>query len=110
MESKQGAPATGPDAYNIDLKNRELKIGSGTFADVHKIFRKQDNKLFAAKVVKVEVEYMREIEKLGLDREMKVLQEIDYPLVMKNIDSFEYNEKFIIVTNFASEGDFEKVI
>ncbi len=73
MESKQGPPTTGADAYLIDLKNRDLKIGSGGFADVHKIFRKQDNKILAAKVVKVEVEYMREIEKLGLDREMKVL-------------------------------------
>ncbi len=70
MGNRKGKPATGADAYMIDLKKNELKIGSGGFADVYKIFRKHDNKIFAAKVVKMEIDYMRKSEILGHDREL----------------------------------------
>ena len=105
MEASQGA-----EAYHLDFKQRENKLGSGTFADVLKIFRKYDNKSFAAKVLKISLDEMLRYEKLGFERELKILKSIDHPLIIQHVDEFVYNDKLCIISDFASEGDFEKVI
>jgi len=79
--SQQAAASSGADKYIIDLKNKDFKIGEGAFADVHIIFRKKNFKKFAAKVLKVSPDYMTSYEKLGHDRELKILRKMDHPLV-----------------------------
>ena len=82
MESSQQAAATSSaDKYIIDLKNKDFKIGEGGFADVYIILRKKDLKKFAAKVLRVSPDEMRAYEKLGHDRELKILRKMDHPLV-----------------------------
>ena len=54
---------------------------------------------------------MNELEKLGYDRELDILQKISHPFVIKYMEEFLYKgETLCIVTQFANGGDFEKFI
>jgi serine/threonine protein kinase len=50
---------------------------------------------------------MDNMEKLGYDRELKILQEIDHPFVIKYMEEFVYKDKLCIVTKFANGGDLD---
>ena len=100
----------GANDYIIDLKNKENKLGFGSFADVFKIYRKSDNKPFAGKIIKIEYEYLLPFQKIGPERELKILKSINHPLVIKHVDEFLLDEKLCIVSSLASDKDFEKVI
>ncbi len=47
-------------------------------------------KLCAAKFFKVPFEAMTELEHLGYDRELKILQEASHPFVVKYMEEFVY--------------------
>ena len=96
--------------YKLDFKTLKNKLGSGSLADVYKIQRKSDNKAFAVKVLKMSLEEVAKFEKMGCEKEMKSLKTIDHPNVIEHVDEFIYRDKFCIVSSFASEGDFDKII
>ena len=43
-------------------------------------------------------------------REIKILQQMNHPFVVKYIEEFQYKDKLCIVTKFASKGNFEKLM
>jgi serine/threonine protein kinase len=51
---------------------------------------------------------MNQLQKLGYDRELDILQKTSHPLVIKYMEDFIYKgETLCIVTQFANGGDFE---
>ncbi len=53
-------------------------------------------------------------EKLGQDRELKIIKEIDHPFVIKYYDEFEYRKdaikKICIVSQLANGGNLESLM
>ena len=84
-----GNRAAGAGAYTIKL-NSENKLGGGQYADVYKVIKKDTQKLYAAKFLKVPLAYIDSLEKPLYDLELQKLKEIDHPFVIKYEDEFEY--------------------
>jgi hypothetical protein len=56
-------------SYKI-VKNEENKIGEGTFSDVYKIREKNTLTIYAAKIIKLPIQFMNSTDKQSLDREL----------------------------------------
>ncbi len=68
-----GASATqGEKAYSMKLKDKN-KLGEGAFGSVYKIMTKDKQIACAAKIFKIPFKMMSSLEKLGYDRELKIL-------------------------------------
>jgi NIMA (never in mitosis gene a)-related kinase 1/4/5 len=51
---------------------------------------------------------MDKLQKLGYDRELKILQKTSHPFVIKYMEEFIYKSEILcIVTQFANGGDFD---
>ena len=74
------------------------KLGEGAFGAVYKIMTKDLQTACAAKIFKIPMKMMSTLEKLGYDRELKILQETLHPFVVKYMEEFEYKGKLCIVT------------
>jgi serine/threonine protein kinase len=84
-----GNKAAGAGAYTID-RISENRIGGGQYADVYKVQKKDTKQFYAAKFLKVPLVYINSLEKLGYDRELQILKEVDHPFVIKYQDEFIY--------------------
>ncbi|ETO31584.1 serine/threonine-protein kinase [Reticulomyxa filosa] len=80
------------------------RIGSGTFAVVKRCYRKSDPKqAFAVKIIDKKNLTPREL--VGLKYEIKILQAMEHPLVIKAVDVFEDRRKVKIVLELCEGGD-----
>ena len=75
------------------------QIGKGTFGTVNLVERKSDKKLFALK----KTYYLQEQNYCPYN-EIKILESLDHKNIIKYHESFTYNNKFAIVTEYASKG------
>ena len=75
-------PTSGEHAYDIDLSDENLK-GEGSYAKVYKIYKKDERKAYAAKILKVPLKFMDEVEKLGYERELQILRATTHPFIIK---------------------------
>ena len=73
---------SGENAYDIDLSDENL-MGEGSYAKVYKIYTKDERKAYAAKILKVPLKYMDEVEKLGYERELQILRGTRHPFIIK---------------------------
>lgn len=78
MESQA---TSGKDAYEISL-TRENLIGEGNQGDVYKVLDKHQNKVHAAKFLKVPLDCMDSEDRLGYERELEILQDITHPFII----------------------------
>ena len=83
------AATKGVDAYSMNLTDNN-KLGEGVFGAVYKIMTKDQKTACAAKIFKIPFKIMNALGKLGYDRELKILQEIDHPFVIKYMEEFVY--------------------
>jgi len=68
------------------------RIGSGTFAVVKKCYRKSDpDHVFAVKIIDKRNLTPREL--VGLQYEIKILQTMEHPSVVKAVDVFDEKKK-----------------
>jgi serine/threonine protein kinase len=72
---------SGELAYKISL-TKENFIGEGQYGDVYKIYSKDLSKVYAAKFLKMKPENMNSEEKMGYERELKVLEETTHPFII----------------------------
>jgi serine/threonine protein kinase len=78
----------GPDAYYMKL-TEENKLGEGTYGAVYKITTKnKPQRVCAAKIFKIPLKMMDDLDQLGYDRELKILQESSHPFVIKYMEEF----------------------
>ena len=81
------------------------KLGSGAYSSVYSVTRKQDNKTYALK--KVRVDYLSEKERANAINEVRILASIVDPNVIQYKEVFvdkKYNS-LCIVMEFANNGD-----
>ena len=84
-----GLRASKEQEYTIN-RTSDNKLGEDQYAEVYKVQKKDTQKLYAAKFLKVPLSYLSSLEKLGYDRELEILKETDHPFVIKYQDQFEY--------------------
>jgi len=79
-------------------------IGSGTFAVVKKCYRKaKPDQAFAVKIV--DKKHLTARELVGLKYEVKILQTMEHPSIMKAVDVFEDRRRVKIVLELCEGGD-----
>ncbi len=98
------------DLYDFLKIQKQDLIKSGYFADVFKVRRKEDQKYFAAKIIKVENDFMDKKGKLSVDTEKEVLLNYKHPLILECVDIFDQElmllgKKTCIISEYAELGD-----
>jgi len=81
----------GEGAYEIILTH-EFKIGAGNYGNVYKIKAKNQEKYYAGKFLKLNPDLMMDEDKLGLERELEIMQKLNSPFTIKLLDSFSYKQ------------------
>jgi len=75
-------PTSGEHAYDINLSEENL-IGEGSYGNVYKIHKKDEGKVYAAKLLKVPLKFMNDVEKLSYERELQILRATNHPFIIK---------------------------
>ncbi len=60
--------------------------------------------------MKLEVQDMLPEHLLSLEREKKILSELDHPLMIKFIEEFTYKNEQWIITDFVSGGTLKDIL
>ena len=83
------AASKGEDAYSMKLTDKN-KLGEGVFGAVFKIMTKDQKTACAAKIFKIPFKMMNALEKLGYDRELKIMHETSHLFVVNYMEKFVY--------------------
>lgn len=102
----------------IDINKYQLleRIGSGSFAVVYKVYDKEENKIYAAKISNDETNLssIKSEESILLFREVNLLASLNHPAIIKfigfNLVSFKNMPNPIIITEFAKNESLRRVI
>ncbi|ETO10935.1 calcium/calmodulin-dependent protein kinase-like protein [Reticulomyxa filosa] len=104
MGNHAATESTGTKGRFSDYYVAGDRIGSGTFAVVKKCYRKNDAKqIFAVKII--DKRHLTPRELVGLKYEIKILQTMEHPSVIKAVDVFEDKKKVKIVLELCEGGD-----
>lgn len=99
-EAEKLRKALAPFVVNKDFKTRyEIReaIGSGGFSQVHKVYNKQVNKYFAAKIIKHRMIQSDPNGAALLRQEISLMRQLDHPHIIRLIETYEAVNAVIIV-------------
>ena len=85
------------------------KLGEGHFGSVNLVTSKITKKLYAMKEIK-ENRYDSEKQRLEIQKEIKLLENLHHPHVITYFTSFRENGNFYIVTEYINGGSFEDLL
>ncbi len=80
---------SGEKAYQMILTDKN-KLGEGSYGTVYKVMTRDNKTACAAKIFKIPFKQMNTLEQLGYDRELKILQQISHPFVVKYMEEFVF--------------------
>ena len=103
----------GVKKVNVGTKLSDFKIerqlGSGHFGSVQLVRSLITNKLYAMKEIKGSA-YKTEEQKKEVEREIKLLENLDHPHVIRYFTSFRENDNFYIITEYINGGSLDSLI
>ncbi|CAM9367234.1 unnamed protein product, partial [Heterosigma akashiwo] len=97
-------PTQGDD--RIDEYEVIKPIGKGKFAIVYRAKRKADDEIVALK--KISIEAMDEKQRKKTLKEVRLLQSLDHPNIVRYLDSFIHGDELIIIVEWAAAGDLKR--
>ena len=87
----------------------EKQIGKGNFGSVYLVKSKITNKVYAMKEIKSE-RYKNDSQKAEIQKEIKLLENLDHPHVITYFSSFSENGNFYIITEYINGGNLDYII
>ena len=87
----------------------QRKLGQGHFGSVCLVQSKITRKVYAMKEIKSE-RYKDESQKLEIQKEIKLLENLDHPHVITYFNSFNENNNVYIITEYINGGSLETLI
>ena len=88
---------------------KEKRLGSGSYSTVYMAKQKEDQKLYAVKVVKKAK--LDKADKIGLQQEISILRSLDNPLVMKLYHVYDSINYYQLVTELVEGGElFQRIV
>ena len=87
----------------------EKKLGQGNFCCTYLVTSKLTNKVYAMKEIKSE-RYANEAQKLEIQKEIKLLENLNHPNIITYFSSFSENENFYIIQEYLNGGSFNYLI
>ena len=94
---------------SIDVGNKlsdfiiQKKLGEGHFGSVNLVISQKTNKLYAMKQIKSSM-YKNQQEYLEVEREIKLLENLNHPHIVTYFSSFRENNDFYIVIEYINNG------
>ena len=94
---------------NVDVGNKlsdfrfQRKLGEGHFGSVNLVISNKTNKLYAMKQIKSSM-YNNPQDYLEVEREVKLLENLNHPHIITYFSSFRENNDFYIVTEYINSG------
>ena len=89
--------------------NIEKQIGKGNFATVYLVKSKITNKVYAMKEIKAE-RYSNESQRKEVQKEIKLLENLDHPNIITYFSSFSENGNFYIITEYLNGGSLQDIL
>ena len=86
----------------------EKQLGKGNFGCVYLVKSKITNKVYAMKEIKAE-KYANESQRLEVQKEIKLLENLDHPNIITYFSSFSENGNFYIITEYLNGGSLQYV-
>ena len=87
----------------------EKELGKGHFGSVYLVTSKLTNKVYAMKEIKSD-RYANEAERLEIQKEVKLLENLNHPNVITYFSSFSENGNFYIILEYINGGSFQDLI
>ena len=87
--------------------NIQRKLGQGHFGSVYLVQSKLTKKVYAMKEIKSE-RYKNEEQKLEIQKEIKLLENLDHPHVITYFASFTENNNVYIITEYINGGSLKR--
>ena len=100
---------------NVNVGNKlsdfiiERQLGKGHFGSVYLVTSKLTKKVYAMKEIKSE-RYKNEHQKLEIQKEIKLLENLDHPHVITYFSSFNENGNFYIIIEYINGGSLKDLI
>ena len=85
------------------------KLGEGHFGSVSLVSSKITNKLYAMKEIK-SGRYQSEKQRLEVEKEIQLLENLHHPHVITYFTSFKENNNFYIITEYINGGSLEDLL
>ena len=79
-------------------------MGRGSYATVHKVSRKEDNKMFAMKQIKYAQQKFSEREKANMVTEIGILQMYETPYIVNCIEAFDFQDTAYIILEMMEKN------
>jgi calcium-dependent protein kinase len=87
-----------------DYYERICLIGHGSYGKVYKVIHKSSGEIRAIKVIKIN-NLAHGLKVSDIEKELRILKNIDHPNVIKVYESYIDSANFYLVTEYYSEGD-----
>ena len=87
----------------------EKQLGQGNFARVYLVKSKVTNKVYAMKEIKAE-RYSNDSQRIEVQKEIKLLENLDHPNIITYFSSFNENGNFYIITEYLNGGNLQNIL
>ena len=104
----------GDTKINVGAKNSDffiqMKLGEGHFGSVSLVSSNITHKLYAMKEIKANQRYQSEAQRNEVEKEIKLLENLNHPHVIKYFTSFRENDCIYIITEYINGGSLEDLL